>query len=122
MHRAYVLSDGETVDDATVAAVLSGRPSGTFPAVRPPAPGAAAREQDAASEAGPADAPAPAAPAPDDPLSVPVRVGDSLEEVERRLLERTLAAVGGNKRKAAEMLRVSLKTVYNKIKQYELER
>ncbi len=53
---------------------------------------------------------------------VPVRVGDSLEEVERRLLERTLAAVGGNKRKAAEMLRVSLKTVYNKIKQYEIER
>ena len=33
-----------------------------------------------------------------------------------------LTAVGGNKRKAAEMLRVSLKTVYNKIKQYELER
>ena len=53
---------------------------------------------------------------------MPVRVGDSLEAVERRLLERTLAAVGGNKRKAAEMLQVSLKTVYNKIKQYELER
>ena len=60
-------------------------------------------------------------PAPDDPLRVPVRVGDSLEDVERRLLERTLAAVGGNKKKAAEILRVSLKTVYNKIKQYKLE-
>ena len=62
------------------------------------------------------------APRPADPLQVPVRVGDSLEAVERRLLERTLAAVGGNKRRAAEMLQVSLKTVYNKIKQYEIER
>ena len=52
---------------------------------------------------------------------MPVRVGDSLEDVERRLLERTLAAVGGNKKKAAEILQVSLKTVYNKIKQYKLE-
>jgi two-component system response regulator HydG len=51
---------------------------------------------------------------------VPVRVGDSFEEVERRLLECTLLAVGGDKKKAAEILRVSLKTVYNKIKQYRI--
>ncbi len=117
VHRAYVLSDGENVDDATVAAVLAGQSSGVFASVRPPAPGAAPREKEV-----PAEGPGHAAAAPDDPLVVPVRVGDSLEDVERRLLERTLAAVGGNKRKAAEMLRVSLKTVYNKIKQYELER
>ncbi len=55
VHRAYVLSDGETVDDATLAAVLSGRPSGVFPKVRPPAPGAAAREKEA-TESRPADA------------------------------------------------------------------
>ncbi len=117
VHRAYVLSDGDSVDEATVTAVLAGRSAGVFPAVRPPEKGAAPSV--AAEEAEPRP---PAAPAADDPLVVPVRVGDSLEEVERRLLERTLAAVGGNKRKAAEMLRVSLKTVYNKIKQYELER
>ncbi|HTS01829.1 MAG TPA: sigma-54 dependent transcriptional regulator [Thermoanaerobaculia bacterium] len=121
VHRAYVLSDGDSIDEATVEGVLAGRTSGVFPAVRPPAPGAAAREKDAA-EPRPRDESAPAAALSDDPLSVPVRVGDSLEAVERRLLERTLAAVGGNKRKAAEMLQVSLKTVYNKIKQYELER
>jgi DNA-binding NtrC family response regulator len=121
VHRAYVLSDGDSIDETTVAGVLAGRASGVFPAVRPPAPGTAAREKNAA-ESRPQGEAAPAAALPDDPLSVPVRVGDSLEEVERRLLERTLAAVGGNKRKAAEMLRVSLKTVYNKIKQYELER
>jgi DNA-binding NtrC family response regulator len=116
VHRAYVLSDGEAVDDAVVRAVLAGHSSGVFASVRPPAPGSSPRVE--ASEPVPAGAPG----AADDPLVVPVRVGDSLEDVERRLLERTLAAVGGNKRKAAEMLRVSLKTVYNKIKQYELER
>jgi two-component system response regulator AtoC len=122
VHRAYVLSDGESVDEATVTAVLAGRPSGVFPSVRPPARGAATREKAAAAESRPSAGPTPAVLSPDDPLVVPVRVGDSLEEVERRLLERTLAAVGGNKKKAAEMLRVSLKTVYNKIKQYEIER
>jgi DNA-binding NtrC family response regulator len=116
VHRAYVLSDGDTVDDAVVTAVLAGQSSGVFASVRPPAPGAPPREEAAAPR--PVGGPG----TPDDPLVVPVRVGDSLEDVERRLLERTLAAVGGNKRKAAEMLRVSLKTVYNKIKQYELER
>src|SRR5450830_78441 len=121
VHCAYVLSDDGVVDEATVVSVLAGRSSGVFPAVRPPARGASTREKEAAESRPPA-VPAPAAQAPDDPLQVPVRVGDSLEEVERRLLKRTLAAVGGNKRKAAEMLRVSLKTVYNKIKQYEIER
>jgi len=119
VHRAYVLSDGETVDESTVVGVLSGRSSGVFPAVRPPAPGVAAQEKPV--EVPPAEASPRASSPPGDPLAVPVRVGDSLEDVERRLLERTLAAVGGNKRKAAEMLRVSLKTVYNKIKQYGLE-
>ena len=122
VHRAYVLSDDGVVDEATVAGVLAGRSSGVFAAVRPPAP-APTRPS---AEPSPA-AERPAAPtalepsAADDPLRVPVRVGDSLEEVERRLLERTLAVVGGNKKKAAEILRVSLKTVYNKIKQYNLE-
>ena len=120
VHRAYVLTDGETVEESD----RGGRPRGPRRAAssRPcarPLRRAAAPEKPV--EPARRSAAAPAAPSPDDPLAVPVRVGDSLEEVERRLLERTLAAVGGNKRKAAEMLRVSLKTVYNKIKQYELE-
>jgi DNA-binding NtrC family response regulator len=121
VHRAYVLTDGENVEEPTVAHVLTGRSSGVFPAVRPPAPAPVATRESASGN-GSEEPEAPAASRPQDPLQVPVRVGDSLEEVERRLLERTLAAVGGNKRKAAEMLRVSLKTVYNKIKQYEIER
>ncbi len=123
VHRAYVLSDDGVVDESIVAGVLAGRASGVFAAVRPPAPASPRppTEPSAAAAEGSAANRAVEQPAPDDPLRVPVRVGDSLEDVERRLLERTLAAVSGNKKKAAEILRVSLKTVYNKIKQYKLE-
>jgi two-component system response regulator AtoC len=128
VHRAYVLSDDGVVEESTIAGVLAGRSSGVFAAVRPPAPRAvpppppAGADSSDSSPAARASAVSPASPdSSDDPLRVPVRVGDSLEEVEKRLLERTLAAVGGNKKKAAEILRVSLKTVYNKIKQYALE-
>jgi two-component system response regulator AtoC len=51
-----------------------------------------------------------------------VRVGDSMAEVERRMLQRTLQFAQGNKRKAAELLELSLKTIYNKIREYGLER
>jgi DNA-binding NtrC family response regulator len=51
-----------------------------------------------------------------------VRVGDSMAEVERRMLQRTLQFARGNKRKAAELLELSLKTIYNKVKEYGLER
>jgi two-component system response regulator AtoC len=46
--------------------------------------------------------------------------GLSLVHVERRLFEMTLAATGGNRSRAAEMLGVSLRTVRNKIRDYNL--
>ena len=49
-----------------------------------------------------------------------LRAGVSLESVERRLLEMTLDATGGNRSRAAEMLGVSLRTVRNKIRGYGL--
>jgi DNA-binding NtrC family response regulator len=53
--------------------------------------------------------------------TVRVAVGDSLANVERRLILRTLQFARGNKRKTAELLKLSLKTIYNKIKEYGLE-
>jgi len=63
-----------------------------------------------------------------DPTELPVglspgahlRPGLSLEEVERRLIEMTLDATGGNRSRAAEMLGVSLRTVRNKVRSYGL--
>jgi DNA-binding NtrC family response regulator len=49
-----------------------------------------------------------------------LRPGVSLECMEKRLLEVTLDATGGNRSRAAEMLGVSLRTVRNKIREYGL--
>jgi transcriptional regulator with GAF, ATPase, and Fis domain len=53
---------------------------------------------------------------PDDRL----RAGVSLENMERKLVEMTLEATGGNRSRAAELLGVSLRTVRNKVRSYGL--
>ena len=50
--------------------------------------------------------------------SLNFQVGTSIEEVERRLIMATLDAYGGNKRKTADVLGVSLKTLYNRLNTY----
>ena len=47
-----------------------------------------------------------------------IRVGTPLAEVERRLILSTLESCGGDKRKAASMLGISLKTLYNRVNLY----
>ena len=49
-----------------------------------------------------------------------LRAGVSLGEMERKLVEVTLAATGGNRSRAAELLGVSLRTVRNKVRSYGL--
>jgi len=49
-----------------------------------------------------------------------LRPGVSLGEMERKLVEMTLAATGGNRSRAAELLGVSLRTVRNKVRSYGL--
>jgi DNA-binding NtrC family response regulator len=53
--------------------------------------------------------------------SLNFQVGTSIEEVERRLIMATLDAHGGNKRKTADILGVSLKTLYNRLNTYREE-
>ena len=48
-------------------------------------------------------------------------VGMSLEDIERRAIIETLEHCQGNRNKAAEMLGVSLKSVYNKVKKFGIE-
>src|ERR1700677_1791514 len=55
---------------------------------------------------------------PSDPSVVQVRVGSTVDEAERALIVRTLEAMGQNKTRAAEILGVSLKTLHNKLKEY----
>jgi DNA-binding NtrC family response regulator len=49
-----------------------------------------------------------------------IRSGMSIAEVERMLILKTLEDVSGNKTKAAEILGISLRNLYNKLKQYKL--
>jgi two-component system response regulator AtoC len=47
-----------------------------------------------------------------------IRVGMSLAELERHFILATLEQCGGDKRKAAEVLGISLKTMYNRLNNY----
>jgi DNA-binding NtrC family response regulator len=60
-------------------------------------------------------APAPAA----DLAAVQIAVGSSLADAERRLILATLRQVGGDKRKAAGILGISVKTLYNRLNVYD---
>ncbi len=48
-----------------------------------------------------------------------VRVGTTIEDVERRLILATLDELDGDKKRASEMLGISLKTLYNRLNVYE---
>jgi two-component system, NtrC family, response regulator HydG len=48
-----------------------------------------------------------------------IKLGASLDEVERDLIKRTVEFAGGNKSRAAEILGVSLKTLYNRLERYQ---
>jgi two-component system response regulator AtoC len=55
------------------------------------------------------------------PAGAPAASADaaSLAELERLTIERTLAAVGGNRRLAATKLGIGLRTLYEKLKRYD---
>jgi len=50
-----------------------------------------------------------------------LRPGMPISEAERRLIFETLSFTGNNKTRAAELLGISLKTLHNKLKEYEAE-
>ena len=55
---------------------------------------------------------------PDGGPYVNIAVGATIADVERRLIFATLDQCGGTKEKAAEMLGISLKTLYNRLHEY----
>jgi transcriptional regulator with PAS, ATPase and Fis domain len=48
-------------------------------------------------------------------------ISGSLKEIEKKAILEALKKAGGNKKKAAELLGISLRTLYYKIKEYNLE-
>jgi transcriptional regulator with PAS, ATPase and Fis domain len=55
----------------------------------------------------------------EDPDSVHLGVGTTVEEAEKQLIIKTLEATNNNKTRAAEILGISLKTLHNKLKEYD---
>jgi two-component system response regulator HydG len=47
-------------------------------------------------------------------------VGLPLAQIERIMIERTLETTGGNREAAAKMLGIGTRTLYRKIKEYDL--
>ena len=47
-------------------------------------------------------------------------MGRPLEEIERHFIVETLKLTGGNREQAAELLRIGERTLYRKIKEYQL--
>jgi two-component system response regulator HydG len=61
-----------------------------------------------------------AASAGDMPAGLAALVGRRLEDVERILITETLKLTGGNREQAAELLGIGERTLYRKIKEYQL--
>jgi DNA-binding NtrC family response regulator len=66
----------------------------------------------------PGDVPLKSGTSPDAGESLRLTVGSSLGDAERRLILATLDHTGGQKRRAAELLGISVKTLYNRLKSY----
>src|SRR5438552_8991384 len=59
------------------------------------------------------------APAASEPNAVRLGIGTTVGEAERLLILKTLESTNNNKTRAAEILGISLKTLHNKLKEYE---
>ncbi len=66
----------------------------------------------------PADLRQVAADPPSTQETLGIHVGMSVATVEKRLIQATLAAVGENRQEAADLLGVSVKTLYNRLRDY----
>ena len=54
--------------------------------------------------------------------SITIELGLPIEEVEKKVIEETLAMTEGDRKKAAEILGISTKTLSNKTRKYEARR
>jgi DNA-binding NtrC family response regulator len=120
VQRAYVMATGESidnswlprVDEAGAAHVGSSPPAGAAQSAlaAPSAPAAAPAWAPAANPTWPAAA-----------ASITLPIGTSMAQAERLLMLATLRHFNHRKERTAATLGISLKTLYNRLKEYALE-
>jgi DNA-binding NtrC family response regulator len=107
IHRGYVLSDDEVevdVPDSSQEAIVLPQAASTVAVPSMPSINSAIAARASAPCGGVKD--------------VTIRVGTSLDDAERALIMATLDSVAGSKAKAAQVLGISLKTLYNRLHAY----
>jgi DNA-binding NtrC family response regulator len=102
VQRAYVMTNGDTITDEWL-------PSNS--------PGMASAAAASAPTASIAEPPLQATPAQNG-NTITVQVGTSIAEAERQLILATFAHCGHNKERTAAALGISLKTLYNRLKEF----
>jgi two-component system response regulator AtoC len=102
--RAYVMAAGTIITDEWLPADAPGTPA-------PPAPAPQAGNHSALTSAG-------AATRQVDEAAVTIRLGTSMSDAERQLILATLAHFNSHKERTAAVLGISLKTLYNRLKEY----
>ncbi len=107
VHRGYVLSDDEVEVDVPASVRDSAALSSAASAIAVPT-------MPSINSAIAARVSVPAAGVRD----ITIRVGTSLDDAERTLIMATLDSVAGSKAKAAQVLGISLKTLYNRLHAY----
>ena len=110
IHRAAILADGDRI---TAGMLPPFRASGGGSGIA--AVGRFGGDDEALGQAPPAGA----RPSPDERTAITVPVGTTIADMERELILATLDHCGGAKERTAEMLGISLKTLYNRLRAYE---
>ncbi len=135
VHRGFILAEGDVIEVANLpigAASIAPEPppaaaSDAMAAARPeaqsspPVPGVAPSPGSAPS-ATRTPAPAAHAPAANSHGRLDIAVGTSIAEAERTLILATVEHCGGHRERAAAMLGISAKTLYNRLKGYAEEK
>jgi len=114
VQRAFVMANGSVITDEWLpydASASAGSPA--------PAPAPAARTSSTpAASAAPAAAPMGASSGP----SITIPIGTSMADAERQLILATLEHFNQQKERTAAALGVSLKTLYNRLKEYSQDK
>jgi two-component system response regulator AtoC len=105
VQRAYVMTTGDMISDEWLPS--NGPGAATAASTMPAAAGAEPQPQPLAAQASGSNA-----------NTITVQVGTSIAEAERQLILATFAHCGHNKERTAAALGISLKTLYNRLKEF----